>query len=345
MTRMRPTFVWSVPLAATALICSCVSSETPILGTTPTVDAGDPSKGDAATTVDAGDAAPTGDAGCTPTTGAACNQCAPFGAPVEMAYSGSVLSGFGEDFGGRVARGDLFFSSNRGGGGSYVLYRATLTGATSTGSPLPIATFAEGGPVIPAVTADGGALVYTRGAFTARQLYRAALAGQTLTGEALLFGPTAQPGSGQEDADPHVVEQGGALTSVYYTSTRGDASRRRIYRTSGTGINLSVGDALPAPVNDAAFQSAAPWVSPDELELWFSRQPFGTSDPYQVVTTRRASPTAAFAPPTPLRYVDGSGTAQNVSGFVAWVSPDGCAMHLVRQPGLTRVVVLRKPPL
>lgn len=343
---MRPTFVWGLPLAAISFVCwACVSSETPIQGTPPKADAGDLPKEDAATTADASDAA-TADAGCVPTAGAACNSCAPFGAPVEMAYSGSVLSGSGEDFGGRIARGDLFFSSNRGGGGaSYALYRATLAGATSTASPVPVGTFAEGGPIIPAVTNDGSALVYTRGAFNARQLYRAAVNGQTLTGEVLLFGAAAQPSSGQEDADPHLVEQGGALTAVYYTSTRGDAARRRIYRTVGTGVNVSVGDALPAPVNDPAFQSAAPWVSPDELELWFSRQSVGTADPYQVVTTRRASPTASFSPPAPLRYVDGTGTAQNVTGFVAWVSPDGCAMHLVRQPGLTRVVVLRKPPL
>lgn len=290
------------------------------------------------------------DAGCISDPAAPCDTCRPFGDPLPLNAPG--LRSDGNDFGGRVDNPvnpqTIVFSTNRSGVGTmYSMVTASLTlgAAPSLGQAFSMGTVESADPMIPTWPTSTSNIYFAVGPYQNRRLQfvgTSSLAGPLqVSGTAqLLFPVGAQPVANQEDADPHVVVRGGAVQSMYYTSTR-EGGRRQIYYTANPS---QPGGALPGPVN-AMGENAGAWTSQDERVLMFSRS-LGNTMPYLVQRATRSGAEQEFGAPQAFLYQDSTMGMRTLEGFVASMAPNQCWMLAVVPNPTTRVYrinLLRRP--
>jgi hypothetical protein len=311
----RSSFAIGVAAAVGASIFAC-TGEDPDLSA-PKDDAGTGSE----TSADQG--VPPDDAGGGADAAKTCSRDDPFG-PANIL--GGVNDGAGL-FHPRLTPDELEIFYQHGVNAIYFATRSARTLPFSAGSPVPVTD--SGVPLYdPAITPDTLVLYVSVNNRIARMTRASRVAA---FGAPVLLDLAGD--AGVQDQDPHILGNESAL----YFSRRdvNDGGIGEIWRAQGYGDG---GFAPPEHVALGDGAQSNPWVSEDELEIWFAHAPENA-----ILRSVRTSDASAF--PAPIS-VDDINTQSSLNGNPrpGWISPDNCRIYFAAGSSQSQIWFAERTP-
>lgn len=256
-----------------------------------------------------------------------CDPQKPFGTPVALTELNSNM----DDVAPYLSPDELTvtFASSRSGGigqtDAYIATRTSPTGAFGTPAAVPgvNTTTYENRPMM---TSDGLRMYFETNLTGQVADWNNAVATRGATSAS--FGAWAaipQINSATTDSAPYVLPDDSA---IYFMSTRGTSGAQELWRSSHQGGNWTTPTLVAGTnLNDASFDY--PFLTPDELVLYFSSSRAGGAGGRDIWMATRASTAAGFGDPVNIAALNTAGPESS-----GWVSADNCVIYFVRNIGV-----------
>lgn len=256
-----------------------------------------------------------------------CDPAKPFGAPMPIAELNTAMS----EVTPYLSQDELqiLFASNRTGGvGGMDIYLASRTSPTGTfDAPILLpgvnTTMAESRPMV----TMGRLRLYVETNTTGMPADWE-ISGATRASTAAAFGAWAaipQLNSTTADTAPFVLPDDSA---IYFMSNRAVGGAHELWKSDHPGGNWTTPAAVPGVnLNDATMDY--PFLTPDELTLYFSSSRTGGAGSRDIWMATRTSTTMRFSDPINIAALN---TTASESG--GWVSADNCVIYFTRDIGV-----------